>query len=124
MKNEFGVAPITSIFAPTTWNDKIHATIYTNDINNPWKSVYGFPVTAARLATNQKLVLHCREDEIFELIAKLNNLLTNPENLNQIYNLLKILEQATCQKMVRLLDLEKPISQNELFRLLEQVEQN
>lgn len=100
------------------------ATIYTGDIRSPWKSVYGFPVTAARLAPGQELVLHCREDEVFDYLAQLNQLLESPESLNRAYQLLEALAQMTHQKFIHLVQLQdQSISTNEIPDLLGEVEE-
>lgn len=76
-----------------------YATIYSGDIRHPGKSRYGFPATAAQLAAHQRLLLHSREDEIFDLMAQLNDLLSSPTILDQAYELLRHLHQETQQKL-------------------------
>ncbi len=105
------------------WSRQARATIYTGDIRSPWKSVYGFPMTAARLANGQKLVLHCREDEVFDYLTQLNALLESPEALNQVCHLLNKLARATRQKLDRRLQLrEQPLSDSEIPDLMTAVE--
>ena len=105
-------------------NEPERATIYIGDIRQPWKAVFGFPTTAARLAMGQELVLHCREDEVIELMERLNELLESPENLGQAYNMLNKLQQQTEQKLARLIALrDQPIAEDEISDLMADVEQ-
>ena len=70
-----------SLFAPLTfddWERPNQPTFCASDLTDPWRSVYGFPLLAAQLAANQKLLLFCREDEVFGLLTKLNTLLACP----------------------------------------------
>lgn len=122
MKNEYkpGV-PVPSLFAPNT-EELAQATLYAGDIRQPWKSVNGFAVTAARLAAFQKLRLHCREDEIFELIAMLNNLLEHPETLNRACEWLELFEREHRQKLTQLVAAkEESVSGNKVGPLLDDV---
>lgn len=99
-------------------------TLAGSDIRHPWRSVYGFPVAAARLASHQPLTLHCREDEVFNLLASLNRLLAQPQVLNQIYALLVQLQAETRQKLIRRLELEQQsISHSEALNLVAELEQ-
>lgn len=123
--NKFNSMTASSLFTGTT---EIQAsrveTVAADDIRQPWRSVYGFPMTAARLAANQPLILHCREDEVFDLLASLNRLLVQPETLNRVYAMLNELQSQTRQKLIRRLELEQePISQNESLKLISDVEQ-
>jgi hypothetical protein len=123
MKNEFKVGTTTSLLTPVNREHADRAIIYTGDIRNPWKSVYGFPTTAATLAAGREMILHCREDEIFDLLAALNDLLADPKSLNWSLELLKELQQETLQKLVRLIKIEKqPLTENETLGLLEDIE--
>lgn len=100
------------------------ATIYGGDIHQPWKSAYGFPMTAARLAAGEELVLTCREDEVFDYMAQLNKLLQSPENLNRAYGLLAKLAQATRQKFERLIQLRaEPLSDSDIPDLMAEIEE-
>jgi hypothetical protein len=124
MKNELKVVTTVSMFTLATWDHAHQATINAGDIRCPWKSVYGFALIAAQLAANQALVLHCREDEAFDLMAKLNALLKRPEVLSRTYKLLKTLEQETRQKLARLTEMEEqPLTESEIPGLLEDTEQ-
>lgn len=76
------------------------ATIYAGDLHQPWKSAYGFPLTAARLAAHQPLLLHCREDEVFELLARLNDLTTCPQAMAGAYEMLHKLAGCTCERLL------------------------
>lgn len=99
------------------------ATIYGGDIRQPWKSAYGFPMTAARLAAGEELVLSCREDEVFDYLVQLNKLLQSPESLNRAYGLLAKLAHVTRQKFERLVQLrEQPLSDSDIPELMAQVE--
>jgi hypothetical protein len=100
------------------------ATLYGGDVRHPWKSAYGFPMTAARLAANEELVLSCREDEIFDYLAQLNDLLGSPESLNRAHGLLAKLAQVTQQKFERLLQQrEQSLSVSEIPTLLAEIEE-
>jgi hypothetical protein len=124
MKHEFytdTAAP--SIFSSHQWSNADFATLSASDITNPWRSVFGFPMNAARLAAGQPLLLHGREDEIFELMVKLNELLANPAVLNQSFQRLDELKSATESKLARLREIEeKPISEEEIEELVAAIE--
>ncbi len=108
--------------ASPDWNRE-RATIYSGDIRHPWKSVYGFPMTAARLATGEELVLHCREDEVFDYLAHLNTLLESPDSLKRVYALLDKLAQVTRQKIETLVrHREQPLNEGDLPDVLAEVE--
>lgn len=99
-------------------------TLAAADIRQPWRSVYGFPLGAAQLAAGQPLLLHCREDEVFDLLASLNSLLGQTEVLHRAYSLLKRVEEQTRQKLLRRLELEQqPISDSEVSELMASLEQ-
>ncbi|MCB0210459.1 MAG: hypothetical protein KDJ52_14065 [Anaerolineae bacterium] len=99
------------------------ATIYSGDIRRPWRSVYGFSMTAARLAMGEEMVLSCREDEIFDYLTQLNALLKSPECLNRACNALASLAQNTQQKFERLIRLrDEPLSDSEIPDLITEVE--
>ncbi len=123
--NEFKIAAQTGApFRLADWTDTSLVTIAAGDIRHPWKSVFGFATTAARLAANQALALHCREDELFELMAGLNELLAQPEVLNRASAMLRELEEKTLQKLVRLVQLEEqPVASTEVADIIDQVEQ-
>lgn len=107
MKSEFEkIVPAVSLFAPATEGLTCQATLCAGDTCQPWKSVYGFAITAARLAAYQKLKLYCREDEVFELMARLNHLLEYPENLNRVFEWLKLLEREYHRRLAPLVALE------------------
>lgn len=109
--------------ASPRWNHRERATIHPGDLREPWKSVYGFPMTAARLAAGQELVLHCREDEVFDRLAQFNSLLESPESLSRAYTLLEKRVEATEQKLARLLRLrDESLSESELPDLMAEVE--
>lgn len=98
-------------------------TLYPGDIRQPWKSVYGFPMTAAKLASGQGLVLHCREDEVVDYLGRLNGLLGDPASLNRAHNLLESLYHQRQQKLRRLLEMaNQPISDQEIAALLADIE--
>jgi hypothetical protein len=100
-------------------------TIYTGDIQNPWKSVYGFPTTAAKLASGQGLIFHCREDEVVDYLARLNGLLGDPECLNRAHDLLKNLRQQKRQKLKQLLEMaNQSITDQEITGLLADIKAN
>ena len=124
MKARFESITATSLFAQNSLNDTAQYTLYAGDIYHPWHSVHGFAVTAARLAAGHNLLLSCREDEVFDLMARLNALLARPEAIERALNMLMELEQQTFQKLRRLLELEdQPISEAETAELIESVEQ-
>lgn len=100
-----------------------YATLYSDDIRQPWKSVYGFPITAVRLATGQTLVLYCRADEAADYLTQLNALLASPENLSRAFDSLVKQTQAHRQKLARLLHLQaQPIADDEIPDLLTEIE--
>lgn len=118
-KREASLFVATSIFQRNPLD-----TLPGGDIRQPWRSVYGFPMAAARLAANQPLMLHSREDEVFNLLASLNRLLARQETLNQAYAMLKRLETETQQDLIRRLALEQEaISEEESLALISEVEQ-
>lgn len=123
--NEFNNANATSLFAATTGLQLSQFnTLHGADIRHPWQSVHGFPMAVARLATNHPLILYCREDEIFDLLASLNSLLVQPEILNRAYVMLTRFQAQTRQELVRRLELEQqPISQSESLKLITDVEE-
>lgn len=124
MKAQFETLTGTSLFMSDSWNNTEQHTLYAGDIYHPWHSAHGFAVTAARLAAGQSLILNCREDEVVDLIARLNVLLARPEAIERACSLLTRLEQQTFQKLRRLLDLEdQPISEAETSELIENLEQ-
>lgn len=97
---------------------------YAGNIRRPWQSVYGFPILAGRLAAGQELVLSCREDEVFDLMAGLNELLRDPTSLNRAYRMLQELEEYQRQKLAGLIQLrDRPLDDAEIPGLLAQVEQ-
>ncbi|HMQ51024.1 MAG TPA: hypothetical protein PKD98_02930 [Anaerolineae bacterium] len=99
-------------------------TLAVGDLRQPWRSVYGFPMAAARLAARQPLILHCREDEVFQKLASLNHLLAQPDVLNQAYGLLTQLQTETRQNLIRRLELEQEaISESEALKLVAELEQ-
>ena len=116
-----------SLFEPlmfANWNGASQNTIYPGDIRHPWASAYGFPMVVAQLAAHQKLVLHCREDEVFEMMAELNELLKQPAVLNQAYKMLRKLEKVTLQKLANLIQIEdETISAAEISELVDMAEQ-
>jgi hypothetical protein len=107
MKNENKVVTSAQSLEYANWQQADLAIILTGDIRHPWKSVYGFSMIAAQLAAGQPLLLHSREDEVFDLLAKLNELLGDPDSLNQAHKLLKKLEQETRQKVSSLIEVEQ-----------------
>lgn len=124
MKARFETITSSSLFALDGWKNKERNTLYAGDVYHPWHSVHGFAFTAARLAAGQELLLSCREDEVFELMARLNALLARPEVIERALYMLVELEQQTFQKLRLLLELEdRPISQAETEELVESVEQ-
>jgi len=115
----------TSLFSASTgFHGKQLDTLDAGDIRRPGRSVYGFATAAARLAAHQPLLLHCREDELFDLLARLNTLLARPDALDRAYALLNRLQAQTRQKLVRHLELEQqPMSQSEAEKLVTELEQ-
>jgi len=106
------------------WDRPDRVTIYAADIRKPWKSVYGFPMTAAQLATRQKLMLTCREDEILDNLAQLNTLLSSPESLNRSCDLLEKLAQTTREKILWLVQLqEQPLADSDVEDVMVTVEE-
>lgn len=105
-------ASLFAPLAPAEWEPSTQATLYGPDLDDPWRSVYGFPLAAAQLAAGQKLRLFCREDEIFELLGKLNALLACPTVLNRAYKSGRQLEQAVQCKIERLLERQKLLRTN------------
>jgi hypothetical protein len=113
-----------SVITATLSTVKERYTAYAGNIRRPWQSVYGFPILAARLAAGQELLLSCREDEVFELMAGLNELLQHPASLNRAYRMLQELEQHQRQKLAGLIRLrDQPLDDSEITSLLAQVEQ-
>ena len=119
MRNENKVVTSAQSLEYANWQQADLAIILTGDIRHPWKSVYGFSMIAAQLAAGQPLLLHSREDEVFDLLAKLNELLGDPDSLDQAHKLLKKLEQesmviANCTALLRLilLDLQAGLHQS------------
>ncbi len=106
MNNEFLARPPVSLFSAATQEYTGRNTIYPGDLRRPWQSVYGFALIAAQLAAGQKLILHCREDEIFEYLATLNHLLKCPPALSRAYCRLKALEAETLARLACLSALE------------------
>lgn len=122
--NETGRIATYSFALSADGQQRERSIISTGDIRHPWKSAYGFPMTAARLAAGQGLILFCREDEIFEYLEQLNDLLASPVALNQAFTLLDKLEQQTGQKLAKLVDLaDHPLSQHDLTALLTEIEE-
>lgn len=122
MKNEFKSRITLSLFNPATARPRYEATLHVDDIRQPWKSVNGFSVAAARLAAHQQLILHCREDEVLELMAKLNELLESPQVLQQACEWLHFLERQARQKVAGLIALkEQPLTDHDIDRLLEDI---
>lgn len=123
MNSEFQTTVTPSLFSGGTWDPAGYAPLGAEDIRHPGKSVYGFSANAARLAAGQPLILHCREDEVFDLLAKLNDLLGNPAILNKAYRQLVELKEVTEQKLARLSELEaQPISEAEISEIVETIE--
>ena len=119
MKTEFN-----SVITASLSRVKERPIAYAGDIRRPWQSVYGFPILAARLAARQELLLSCREDEVFELMAGLNELLQDPTSLNRAYQMLQELEQYQRQKLAELTRLrDQPLDDSEIPTLLAQMEQ-
>ena len=110
--------------APAFWDMTHQATLDPADIRQPWRSGHGFAATAAQLAAKQKLILHCREDEIFDLMAGMNDLLSNPAALNQAYTWLQQLQQETLETLARLKQVEEhPLTHADIPELLAYAEQ-
>ena len=105
-------ASLFAPLAPAEWEPSTQATLYGPDLADPWRSVYGFPLAAAQLAAGQKLLLFCRDDEIFAVLARLNTLLACPTALDRAYKLGRQLEQAVEYKIERLLERQKSLSTN------------
>jgi len=123
MNNEFQTTVTPSLFSAGSWDPASYATLGAEDIRHPGKSVYGFSANAARLADNQPLILHCREDEVFDLLAKLNDLLGNPAILNEAYRQLAELKEVTERKLARLTELKaQPISESEISEIVETID--
>ena len=91
------------------WEKLSQATLSPADIRQPWRSVYGFASSAARLAAYQPLTLHCREDEVFALMAALNELLAHPETLDRSLNLLHQCRKEKLKKLARLVGFEETL---------------
>ena len=124
MRKENKVVTSAQSLEYANWQEADLAIIHTGDIRHPWKSVYGFSMIAAQLAAGQPLLLHSREDEVFDLLAKLNELLGDPDSLNQAHKLLKKLEQETRQKVSSLIEVEQqPLSVDATAGVLEVAEQ-
>jgi hypothetical protein len=122
--NQLNVVQGASLFTSTGWMHQGLLTLYTGDIRRPWQSVFGFPMTVAYLAARQALILSSREDEVFDLVGQLNDLIGRPEVLNRVYTMLKKLEEETRHKLGRLVALEEEsIAAGETETLLEAVEQ-
>lgn len=103
--------PLPSLFtplAPAEWDQTDQAMLCARDIQHPWQSVYGFPMAAAQLAAQKKLLLPCREDEVFTLLGRLNDLLKCPKALNHAYLLLLLLEKVTVRNLIHRLEPEQP----------------
>lgn len=95
----------------------------SGDIRNPGKSVHGFAINTARLAAHQPLMLHCREDEIFEVVAALNELVGDAAVLGWAYSQLASLQDVTQQKLTRLAELEEqPITEQKALEITQTVE--
>lgn len=108
----------------TTGHEPERATIYAGDIRQPWKSVYGFPITAARLAMGQGLALTCREDEVVVLMGKMNQLLKRSKDLKRAYEMVQNLQERSEQKLVRLITLrDQAITEDEISELVAEVVQ-
>ncbi|MCB0209087.1 MAG: hypothetical protein KDJ52_07150 [Anaerolineae bacterium] len=124
MYNKMQTETNSSLFSTGAWAYSNSATLYNRDIHQPWKSAYGFAVSAARLAAGQPLVLHCREDEIFENMAALNTLLKHPVVLQRAAAMLINLKEASEQKLERLVEIEEqPISESQLADIIQAVEE-
>ena len=97
MHNQSYKPTVAAAYSPQTWtgwNRPELALIAEMDIHQPWKSVYGFPMTAAKLAAGQEMIFHAREEGVFEHLQRLNDLLASPQCLNRAYGLLAQLEQV------------------------------
>jgi hypothetical protein len=80
-------------------------------------------MTAARLATGQDAIMSCREDEVFDYLVRLNELLGSPESLERTHRLLKNLAGTTQKKLGQLLKVrDQPLSDCEISDLLTRVE--
>lgn len=110
---QFQALTTVSLFgplAPASWDTIHQATFDPADIRQPWRrSSHGFPALVAQLAAKQNLILHCREDEIFEVMAATNDLLSSPAALNQAYTWLYQLQQETLEKLARLRQVEEQL---------------
>lgn len=98
---------LSSRLTLNAWPEPSRLLICTGDIRRPWHSVHNFPTVAARLAAHQSLLLPAREDEIFGLLARLNELTTCPPALNQAYLRLHRLASDTCDRLARRLPTEE-----------------
>lgn len=98
-------APTLSQLTYTNCKQANLATIYTGDLRQPWKSGPRFPMVAARLASHQALLLHCREDEIFKLLGMLNSLVESSAALKCAWKMLQKIETQTLEKLSRVLQL-------------------
>jgi hypothetical protein len=125
MKNRIlGAASLFGPLATSSWDVAGQTSIDPADIRQPWRTGYGFPLTAVQLAANHNLLLHCREDEVFELMAGLNELLADPAALNRAYTWLQQLEQDTRASLAQLRRIEaQPVSQAEIPELVAYAEQ-
>lgn len=111
-------------WVPDAWFKPDQATVSSTDIHHPWRSVYGFPLTLAQLAANQKVILYCREDEVFDLMAGLNDLLKNPVHLNRAFTWLQQFDQGIHEKLVRLKQFEtQPLTEEETVEVVASAEQ-
>jgi hypothetical protein len=120
MSNELLSNAIPLQYREGRWSAHI---LYSEDIRNPGKSIYGFAINAARLAAEQPLMLHCREDEIFEVMASLNELLGDPAVLGWACHQLARLQEVTQQKLARLTGQEEqPISEQKALEISRAVE--
>ena len=105
-------------FPQDHWSANTYGILGSGDIRSPGKSIYGFAINAARLAAQQPLMLHCREDEIFEAMTALNKLVENPAVLGWACQQLASLLDVTQQKVARLTELEEqPISEQKALEL-------
>lgn len=124
MNNEFQTVINPSLFSAEPWAYSGCKTLAIEDIRSPWKSVYGFAMGAARLAAGQPLVLCCREDEIFEQVTKLNELLGQPAVLARAFARLAALKGASEQKLNQLFELEeRPLAEEDISEIVKTVEQ-
>lgn len=111
-----------SLFAPRltcNWPQAGLPTIYPPDIYQPWRSVFGFAVTAGQLAASQLMALHCREDEVFKVMAALNALLANPASLQRAFVLLQKLRNERLEKLSGLVEFQRahPVTRQRVMRL-------